>query len=291
MALDGEPPPGAADMNRAFTHATDVSDVTVAYYAASQMLVFTVEQFGMPKVVRRAQALGARGADARGHPARVRPLGRRLRRALPRMGDAAARAVQGAVHVPRARDPARRREGEGGRGAERREGARRAGVRATARAQGGRREEGARRGAPARSDEHDRALPRCEARSMDDAGMRRRFTSTRSRARGGTAIRSRWRSPRSPRSGRTSSAIRAGARSARTASTRRRPSRGGAPEAGQGREARRRRARRSPRARDARPARPRGMGACSFRCSSTANSGTRRGRLASRPSSSTSRAR
>jgi tetratricopeptide (TPR) repeat protein len=43
--------PGAADMNRAFTHATDGADVTVAYYASSQMLVFTVEQFGMNKVV------------------------------------------------------------------------------------------------------------------------------------------------------------------------------------------------------------------------------------------------
>ncbi len=42
--------PHALDMNRAFTHAADVEDVTVAYYAASQMMVFTVEQFGMKKV-------------------------------------------------------------------------------------------------------------------------------------------------------------------------------------------------------------------------------------------------
>ncbi|HEX7665446.1 MAG TPA: hypothetical protein VF407_13065, partial [Polyangiaceae bacterium] len=42
--------PHAVDMNRAFTHAADAEDVTVAYYAASQMLAFTVEQFGMKKV-------------------------------------------------------------------------------------------------------------------------------------------------------------------------------------------------------------------------------------------------
>ena len=50
--------PGAADMNRAFTHATDGADVTVAYYASSQMLVFTVEQFGMPKVVEALKLWG-----------------------------------------------------------------------------------------------------------------------------------------------------------------------------------------------------------------------------------------
>ena len=43
--------PHAVDMNRAFTHAATGEDMTVAYYAASQMLVFTVEQFGLPKVV------------------------------------------------------------------------------------------------------------------------------------------------------------------------------------------------------------------------------------------------
>ncbi|MBS2018401.1 MAG: tetratricopeptide repeat protein [Deltaproteobacteria bacterium] len=43
--------PGAVDMNRAFTHANDASDVTTAYYAASQMLIWTVEKFGMNKVV------------------------------------------------------------------------------------------------------------------------------------------------------------------------------------------------------------------------------------------------
>jgi tetratricopeptide (TPR) repeat protein len=51
LALTENRLPNAADMNRAFTHASDGADVTVAYYASSQMLVFTVEQFGMPKVV------------------------------------------------------------------------------------------------------------------------------------------------------------------------------------------------------------------------------------------------
>ncbi|WP_394823838.1 tetratricopeptide repeat protein [Pendulispora albinea] len=57
--------PGAVDMNRAFTHAEGASDVTVAYYAASQMLVFTVERFGMASVVRALKLWGegARTAD------------------------------------------------------------------------------------------------------------------------------------------------------------------------------------------------------------------------------------
>jgi tetratricopeptide (TPR) repeat protein len=44
--------PGAVDMNRAFTHADGALDVTVAYYAASQMLAFTAEQFGFEKITR-----------------------------------------------------------------------------------------------------------------------------------------------------------------------------------------------------------------------------------------------
>jgi tetratricopeptide (TPR) repeat protein len=54
--------PHAVDMNRAFSHATDAADVTVAYYASAQMLVFTVERFGMQKVV---QALKLWGDGAR----------------------------------------------------------------------------------------------------------------------------------------------------------------------------------------------------------------------------------
>jgi tetratricopeptide (TPR) repeat protein len=44
--------PGAVDMNRAFTHASDELDVTTAYYAASQMIVFTAETFGMGSIVK-----------------------------------------------------------------------------------------------------------------------------------------------------------------------------------------------------------------------------------------------
>lgn len=50
--------PGAVDMNRAFTHANDASEVTVAYYAASQMMVWTVERFGMPRVVQALKLWG-----------------------------------------------------------------------------------------------------------------------------------------------------------------------------------------------------------------------------------------
>lgn len=50
--------PGAVDMNRAFTHANDASDVTTAYYAASQMLIWTVERFGMKGVVKALELWG-----------------------------------------------------------------------------------------------------------------------------------------------------------------------------------------------------------------------------------------
>lgn len=50
--------PGAVDMNRAFTHANDATDVTTAYYAASQMLIFTVERFGMKGVVKALELWG-----------------------------------------------------------------------------------------------------------------------------------------------------------------------------------------------------------------------------------------
>lgn len=44
--------PGALDMNTAFTHAEGDLDVTVAYYAASQMLAYTAEEFGFPGITR-----------------------------------------------------------------------------------------------------------------------------------------------------------------------------------------------------------------------------------------------
>jgi tetratricopeptide (TPR) repeat protein len=58
QAINSGKLPGAVDMNRAFTHASDASDVTVAYYAASQMLIWTVEKFGMPKVVEALRLWG-----------------------------------------------------------------------------------------------------------------------------------------------------------------------------------------------------------------------------------------
>jgi Tfp pilus assembly protein PilF len=50
--------PGAVDMNRAFTHAEGDLDVTVAYYAASQMIAFTAEQFGFAKITRALELWG-----------------------------------------------------------------------------------------------------------------------------------------------------------------------------------------------------------------------------------------
>jgi tetratricopeptide (TPR) repeat protein len=58
QAIKNEKLPGAVDMNRAFTHAEDAEDVTVAYYAASQMLVWTVERFGMNGVVKALKLWG-----------------------------------------------------------------------------------------------------------------------------------------------------------------------------------------------------------------------------------------
>lgn len=59
-ALVDDQLPAAATMNRAFTHAKSAEDVTIAYYAASQLLVYTVESFGMPKV-RQALELWGKG--------------------------------------------------------------------------------------------------------------------------------------------------------------------------------------------------------------------------------------
>jgi tetratricopeptide (TPR) repeat protein len=57
-ALSKNALPSAVDMNKAFTHASDGLDVTVAYYAASQMLVFTVETYGMGKVTQALKLWG-----------------------------------------------------------------------------------------------------------------------------------------------------------------------------------------------------------------------------------------
>ncbi len=58
VALTKNRIPGSVDMNHVFTHAESAEDITVAYYAASQMMVFTVETFGMPKVVKALQLWG-----------------------------------------------------------------------------------------------------------------------------------------------------------------------------------------------------------------------------------------
>jgi tetratricopeptide (TPR) repeat protein len=60
LALKKGQLPSALDMNAAFTHGEGDLDVTVAYYAASQMLAFTAEQFGFPEITR-ALALWGEG--------------------------------------------------------------------------------------------------------------------------------------------------------------------------------------------------------------------------------------
>jgi cellulose synthase operon protein C len=49
-ALAGGRIPKVAGFNQAFTHVDDVSDVTMAYFAASQIVVFMADAFGFPKV-------------------------------------------------------------------------------------------------------------------------------------------------------------------------------------------------------------------------------------------------
>ncbi|MDP8998758.1 MAG: hypothetical protein M3O46_01455, partial [Myxococcota bacterium] len=58
LALKRNALPGALDMNRAFTHAEGDLDVTVAYYAASQMVAFTAEQLGFAKITRALELWG-----------------------------------------------------------------------------------------------------------------------------------------------------------------------------------------------------------------------------------------
>ena len=52
VALKKERLPGAVDMNRAFTHSDGDLDVTVAYYAASQMLAYTAQRWGFDGITR-----------------------------------------------------------------------------------------------------------------------------------------------------------------------------------------------------------------------------------------------
>ena len=50
--------PGAVDMNRAFTHASDELDVTAAYYAASQMIVYTADRYGLASIAKALRLWG-----------------------------------------------------------------------------------------------------------------------------------------------------------------------------------------------------------------------------------------
>src|SRR6201995_429512 len=58
QALDRGKIPGVADMNRAFSHAEDMSDMATAYYASTQIVRYVVETWGMPKVRQMLSAWG-----------------------------------------------------------------------------------------------------------------------------------------------------------------------------------------------------------------------------------------
>ncbi|MCS6899822.1 MAG: tetratricopeptide repeat protein [Myxococcales bacterium] len=58
LALRRGKVPAIEQMNRAFTHAEDARDMTTAYYASSQIVVFLAEKYGMPKLVTMLQAWG-----------------------------------------------------------------------------------------------------------------------------------------------------------------------------------------------------------------------------------------
>lgn len=58
-ALRGGRIPRVEAMNRAFTHVDSAEEVTTAYYAASQILVFAAQEFGFDKVVAMLPRWGA----------------------------------------------------------------------------------------------------------------------------------------------------------------------------------------------------------------------------------------
>ena len=58
-ALKGGRVPPVDGFNKAFTHVDDVADVTMAYYAASQISVFIAEEFGFPRLVSMLPRWGA----------------------------------------------------------------------------------------------------------------------------------------------------------------------------------------------------------------------------------------
>lgn len=63
LALKANRIPKVANFNRAFTHADNPGDVTMAYYAASQIVVYIGEQFGMPKLVEMLRLWGQNVRD------------------------------------------------------------------------------------------------------------------------------------------------------------------------------------------------------------------------------------
>ena len=58
LALKHDKIPTLEQMNRAFTHADDARDIATAYYASSQISVFLVEKYGMPKMVKMLKLWG-----------------------------------------------------------------------------------------------------------------------------------------------------------------------------------------------------------------------------------------
>ena len=57
--LKGGRIPSVDSFNRAFTHVDSAEDVTMAYFAASQIIVFMAEKYGFPKVVSMMPKWGA----------------------------------------------------------------------------------------------------------------------------------------------------------------------------------------------------------------------------------------
>ena len=102
---------------RSRTRSGDL-DVTVAYYAASQMVAFTAEQFGFDAITRALElwGQGKRTPDVLREAFGVTP--QEYDAQLPRVAAGAARAVRGAVHVStssRRRSTRRRRRSTGAR--------------------------------------------------------------------------------------------------------------------------------------------------------------------------------
>jgi tetratricopeptide (TPR) repeat protein len=58
LAVAGNKLPSVVDMNQAFTHATSGADVSVAYYASSQLIVYMAEKFGMRPIVNALSLWG-----------------------------------------------------------------------------------------------------------------------------------------------------------------------------------------------------------------------------------------